>query len=179
MIFGITKIWQIHHSKIPIFIWKKTCFPRSKNGGKTCEMLPGFAPSFHQETLGGKFPPRHPRYPRPPEVDFPRLGRFISLKIPRQNLGPLVKLLVGPTFVKSHDQLKGAVQGIRRSPDRCAKTKDPKSWFPLWRSSQVSGVFCFLYHPTLNEKIFRHAGSRQIELDQKRTKFGRNLGSYH
>ena len=31
-----------------------------------------------------------------------------------------VKLLVGPTFVKSHDQLKGA-KGIWRSPSRCAK----------------------------------------------------------
>ena len=32
--------------------------------------------------------------------------------------GQKVKLLVGPTFVKSHDQLKGT-KGIRRSPKMC------------------------------------------------------------
>ena len=46
-------------------------------------------------------------------------GKYVSW----QNLGPLQKvtLLVGPTFVKYHDQLKGAAKGIRRSPIRCAK----------------------------------------------------------
>ena len=46
----------------------------------------------------------------------------------RENPGLKVKLLVGPTTVKSHHQLKGAVQGIFGDHLRCAmKTCYPES----------------------------------------------------
>ena len=38
-----------------------------------------------------------------------------------------MKLLVGPTFVKSHDQLKGANKGMRRSPKMCQENTPPKT----------------------------------------------------
>ena len=56
---------------------------------------------------------------------FKNQSFFYSNKKTWQPLGPLlkVKLFVGPTFVKSHEtHSKGRITGIRRSPDRCAKT---------------------------------------------------------
>ncbi len=52
-------------------------------------------------------------------------------EFPRQNFGKTllkVKLLVGPTFVNSHDQLKGA-KGIRRSPKMCQVSMDLALFF--------------------------------------------------